>query len=350
VVSEFALYELGIQDDSELESILGQTVQIDVGGVQNAQPMALARALTGRLPGDDLSRTQTLALGKLAEQLPQSLDKFDLSASDRAALKMLLERKSDPNSDRRVTSGRFVTGEFRICGVVRILTKEERKKSDPLTPLEFRQGTIFLPTSSGERLFQQLPWLKDQGFYSAEVWVKPGSDLNATVNAVESMGFETTSGLKWFGAARREVTLIAAGLNLFAFLALFVAGVGITNTLVTSVVERTREIGILKAVGATRGQILTIFLLEGTTIGLIGSLFGLGLARLLAVPADGWVHRQIESQLMGTRPMLTESLFVFPPWLWAASVTFAVLVTTIAAFYPARRAANIDPILALKYE
>lgn len=350
VVTEFALYELGIQDDAEIEAILGQAVQVDVGGVQNAQPLAMARALTGRLPGDDLSRTQALALGKLAEQLPRSLDKFDLSASDRAALKMLLEKKPDPNSDRRVTSGRFVSGEFRICGVVRILTKEERKKSDPLTPLEFRQGTIFLPASSGERLYQQLPWLKDQGFYSAEVWVKPGSDLNNTVNAVEAMGFESTSALKWFGAARREVTLIAAGLNLFAFVALFVAGVGITNTLVTSVVERTREIGILKAVGATRSQVLGIFLLEGTVIGLLGSLLGLGLARLLAFPADRWVHQQIESQLMGTRPMLTETLFAFPVWLWVASVAFAVLVTTAAAFYPARRAANIDPILALKYE
>lgn len=350
VVSEFALYELGVNNDADLEAVLGQKVQVDVGGMNSSQPLALARALTGRLPGDDLSRSQALALARIAEQLPKSLDKFDLSASDRAALKILLEKKVDPNADRRVTSGKFVSGEFRICGVVRILTKEERKKTDPLTPTEFRQASFFLPPGSGERLYQQLPWLKDQGFYSAEVWVKPGSDLNGTVSAVEAMGFETASALKWFGAARREVTLIAAGLNLFAFVALFVAGVGITNTLVTSVVERTREIGILKAVGATRGQVLGIFLLEGTAIGLFGSLLGLGLARVLAIPADRWVHQQIESQLMGTRPMLTESIFVFPVWLWVASIAFAVLVTTAAAFYPARRAANIDPILALKYE
>jgi len=349
VISEFALYELGVRSDADLEAAIGRTVTIDVGGVQNAQPMALARALTGRMPGDDLSRSQAMALAKLAEQLPKSLDKFDLPASDRAALKMLLDKKPEPGSERRADSGKFASAEFRICGVVRILTKEERKKADPLTPFEFRQGAFFLPAQSGERLFQRLPWVTDQGFYQAEVRVKPGSDLNATVSQVEAMGFETTSALKWFGAAKREVTLIAAGLNLFAFVALFVAGVGITNTLVTSVVERTREIGILKAVGATRGQVLGIFLLEGTTIGLLGSAVGLGLARLLAIPADRWVHQQIEAQMMGQK-MLTETIFEFPLWLWLAAMGFAVLVTTGAAIYPARRAARIDPILALKCE
>jgi putative ABC transport system permease protein len=349
VVSEFALYELGIRDDEQVEAILGQAVQVDVGGVQNAQPMALARALTGRMPGDDLSRTQAIALARLAEELPKSLDKFDLPSADRAALKLLLEKKSDQGGERRADSGKFASGEFRVCGVVRILTREERKKADPLTPFEFRHGVFFLPAASGERLFQQLPWLKDQGFYSAEISVKPGSDLNPTVNAVEAMGFETSSALKWFGSAKKEVTLIAAGLNLFAFVALFVAGVGITNTLVTSVVERTREIGILKAVGATREQVLGIFLCEGAAIGVLGSAIGLALARVLAIPADGWVHRQIEGQMMGQR-MITETIFIFPWWLWLAAMGFAILVTTAAAYYPARRAARIDPILALKYE
>ncbi|HEY3789117.1 MAG TPA: FtsX-like permease family protein, partial [Urbifossiella sp.] len=235
------------------------------------------------------------------------------------------------------------------AGVIRILTKEDRKKSDPLTPFEFRQGEIFLPAGSGENLFKQLPWLKDQGFYSAEVWVRPGGDFAGTVNQIEAMGFETTSALKWFKSAQMEVTLIAAGLNLFAFVALFVAGIGITNTLVTSVVERTREIGILKAVGATRGQVLGIFLTEGAAIGLLGSVFGLALARLLAIPADDWVHGVIEKQLMGER-MLTTTIFIFPWWLWGAAMSFAIIVTTVAAYYPARRAAGINPILALKYE
>jgi putative ABC transport system permease protein len=114
-------------------------------------------------------------------------------------------------------------------------------------------------------------------------------------------------------------------------------------------VERTREIGILKSVGATRGQVQGIFLTEGTTIGLTGAVIGLALARVLAIPADKWVHSLIQKQTNG-EPLVTSTIFVFPWWLWAGGVVFAVLVTTAAAYYPARRAAKIHPIEALRYE
>jgi putative ABC transport system permease protein len=298
--------------------------------------------------GDDLSRAQALALAKLSVQLPKSLDKFDLTTGDRAALELLLEKKPDSGTTRRDTT-KVATGEFRIAGVVRLLTRADRKTRDPFRAYEYDHGDLFLPPGAGDRLFRQLPWVKDLGFYSAEVRVRPGGDLPGTVTAIDGMGYDTSSALKWFDSAKREVTLIAAGLNLFAFVALFVAGIGITNTLVTSVVERTREIGILKAVGATRGQILGIFLTEGAVIGLLGSGLGLGLARLLVIPADSYVRRLLQVQ-MEENPMLSETIFLFPVWVWLGAVVFAVGVTTAAAFYPARRAARIDPILALKYE
>jgi putative ABC transport system permease protein len=168
------------------------------------------------------------------------------------------------------------------------------------------------------------------------------------VAAIDAMGFRTLSAAKWFKSAQREVTLIAAGLNLFAMMALLVAAIGITNTLVTSVVERTKEIGILRAVGATKGQIMGLFLVEGMFIGLVGSLFGLAVARGLAVPADRWVWGMIEKIAEGDK-LMGSSVFVFPMWLYIAAVGFAVLVTTAAAYYPAQRAARIHPIEALRY-
>jgi putative ABC transport system permease protein len=184
--------------------------------------------------------------------------------------------------------------------------------------------------------------------FSADVRVRPGGNLQTTVDAIEGMGYRTYSGAKWFAAAKREVTLIAAGLNLFAMIALFVAGIGITNTLVTSVVERTKEIGILRSVGATRAQVLGMFLAEGAFIGLVGSLLGLALARGLSVPADTWVHGFLKKQMEEDK-VLSSTVFAFPWWLWVGSVVFAVVVTTAAAYYPARRAAKIHPIEALRY-
>jgi putative ABC transport system permease protein len=289
-----------------------------------------------------------LVLLKLRSVLPHKLDAFDLSAAEKLELQKLLEAPPEPKYERPGESGKVVSGEFRVCGVVRVLTHEERKKQTPLDAWELAGGDAFLPAETGDSLNGQLPWVKGRGVYSADVRVRPGGDLPGTVQAIEAMGYKTHSGAKWFAAAKREVTLIAAGLNLFAFIALFVAGIGITNTLVTSVIERTKEIGILRAVGATRGQIMSLFLLEGALIGLLGAGLGLALAWGFAVWADDWVKGLIAGQ-MGDRPMLTTTIFEFPGWLWAGAVAFAVGVTTLAALYPARRAAKIHPIEALRY-
>lgn len=348
VVSEFALYQLGVRDDGELAAALDRTVRLEVGGVRNAQPFALARALLGSRPPDELTRGQTQALEKITATLPQKINQFDLSAAEKIELQKLLQPPADPAEERAADSGKTVSAVYRICGVVRILTREERKKVTPLDSWELTSGHAFLPPATGDKLFGGLPWQKEGGFLSADVRVTPGGDLPGTVSAIEAMGFRTHSGAKWFAAAKREVTLIAAGLNLFALIALFVAGVGITNTLVTSVIERTHEIGVLRAVGATRGQIVALFLLEGAIIGLLGAALGLALAWGLALWADEWVRGLIAGQMDGQK-MLSTTIFVFPAWLWASSVLFAAGVTTLAAVYPARRASRIHPIEALRY-
>ncbi len=348
VVSEFALYQLGIRDDADVDQVVGKIVKLEVGGVKNNTSLALARVLLGQRPPEELTRGQLLVLEKLRNALPTKLDAFDLSAAEQAELKKLMEPPAEPTEERPGDSGKTATATFRICGVVKQLTREERKKFTPLDSWELGQGDAFLPPATGDKLFGKLPWQKKGGFMSADVRVTPGGDLPATVKEIEALGFRTHSGAKWFAAAKREVTLIAAGLNLFALIALFVAAVGITNTLVTSVVERTKEIGILRAVGATRGQIMGLFLTEGALIGCAGAAFGLALAYGLTVWADKWVQSLIAGQMDGQK-MLSTTIFVFPGWLWAASVCFAVVVTTTAALYPARRAAQINPIEALRF-
>jgi putative ABC transport system permease protein len=348
VVTELVLYDLGWRDDADLEKVIGKSIRVTVGGIRNAPPLALARALLGHLPGEEMTAAQSAILEKLAIELPKRLDSFNLTSIERAELQRLLGAKREPEDERPFDSGATASGVYSICGVVRVVTRAERKKRTPLEAWELIRGDLFFSPSAGDQLFSQLPWAKDAAVNAADVRIRPGGDLPGTVAAIDAMGFRTISGAKWFASAKREVTLIAAGLNLFAMIALLVAAIGITNTLVTSVVERTKEIGILRAVGATRTQVLGLFLLEGTFIGLAGSLLGLAAARGLAVPADRWVWGMIEKIAEGDR-LLATTVFVFPPWLYVASVSFAVLMTTAAAFYPARRAAKIHPIEALRY-
>jgi putative ABC transport system permease protein len=132
-----------------------------------------------------------------------------------------------------------------------------------------------------------------------------------------------------------------------AAVALLVAALGIANTMLMSVLERTREIGIMKAVGAGNGHLLCVFLLEGALIGLCGGALGLLFAWGASFPGDAWVRSMVTRDL---KIDLQESLFAFPPWLLLTVLLFAVAVTTAAAVYPARRAALVHPVAALRHE
>ena len=236
-------------------------------------------------------------------------------------------------------------GEFRIAAVFRDMTAPEREaQPSPWSPIA--RGEVFVPLNSGRRLWRKASGNQGTGYRSCTVHLRPGGDLRAVTKEIESMGLRPVSMLATYESVKMEVTLIAAGLNLFAMISVAVAALGIANTLATSVVERTREIGILKAVGATRTQVLAIFLVEGTVIGLIGGALGLLAAWLVTFPADGFVARLIHQQSMGN--LKVQTVFLFPVWLPPATLVFATLVTTIAALLPARRAARMEPIAALR--
>ena len=137
------------------------------------------------------------------------------------------------------------------------------------------------------------------------------------------------------------------GMTGFAGAALLVAAIGITNTMVMAVLERTREIGIMKAVGASEGQIMSIFLIEGMLLGLVGGSLGVLSGWGISLGMDSWVRSILEGEFH--EPM-TEPMFVFPAWLALSVPIFCGIVTTAAAFYPARRAARIDPVQALRHD
>ena len=346
VVSEFLLYDLGVADEAAVAGQLGKPLRVVVGGVPNIKRIGLARMLG--LAVRDLTPAQEAALDRVSEQLPAAVEKLDLDPAEKALLKAVLAgRKPKADPEPPWLSDANAGAEFRIVGVVRAPTAEEEREAER-EPWGWRDAGVLLPRESGNRLFNRLPWVQATGYETATLVVRPGGDLKGVADHVEAQGFTQHSGAKWYASVKREVTLIAAGLNLFALVSLFVAATGITNTLVTSVVERTREIGVLKALGATDRQVMLLFLAEGSVIGLLGGLLGLGLAWAISIPGDGYVRQLIQDQ--SPEKLVSDTVFEFPPWLVASTVLFAAAVTTLAALYPARRAARVQPVEALRYE
>jgi ABC-type antimicrobial peptide transport system permease subunit len=127
--------------------------------------------------------------------------------------------------------------------------------------------------------------------------------------------------------------------------ALSVAGLGIANTALTAVYERTHEIGVRRAVGARRSDIRRQFLFEAALLGLTGSLAGLAVAwtanRYLATAVFRWFA---EDQTLPDR------FYVFSPRLMIGCVAFAVLLSVVASLYPASRAARLNPVDSLRHE
>ena len=131
-------------------------------------------------------------------------------------------------------------------------------------------------------------------------------------------------------------------------MAVLVASLGITNTMFMSVLERTREIGVMKAVGARDRHIQMIFLVEGALLGVLGGGLGVLGCWLASFPGDSYARKLLEEHSLLNH--LRQSLFVFPWWLVLGVPFFAGVVTTLAAVLPARRAARVNPIKALRHE
>jgi putative ABC transport system permease protein len=184
------------------------------------------------------------------------------------------------------------------------------------------------------------------GYSRATVRVHHHSDLTSVEKAIQELGFKTRSLLSQLEEMRAFFVFMDVLLASVGTVALVVAGLGIVNTLLMSVLERYQEIGISKAIGASDGDLLVLFLTEAGVIGLLGGLGGLVLGRVVS-----WILEIGVNAYARTQDVTVQlDLFAFPLWLLGATVLFSVVISVLAGVYPALRAARVDPIKALRRE
>ena len=185
---------------------------------------------------------------------------------------------------------------------------------------------------------------KDMGF-ALSVQVDDPSHLDAVARSIEDLGdYVAETPEESAGSLARGFQVIQAVLSVFGLIALAVASLGIINTLIMAIYERTREIGVMKAVGASKGTIRLLFTVEAGSIGFWGGVAGVAVA---------WTVGQIInviSRLTFLRDYRDFSISAFPLWLVLAVIALSTGVALLAGLLPANRAAGLDPIEALRYE
>jgi putative ABC transport system permease protein len=270
-----------------------------------------------------------------------ALDKLDLTVKERSTLKKMLQ---PPASKSKAPELETVAAEFTIVGVIRGPAKGDQQIFSEWWTNEV---DVILPVETAEELFFQVAAYRAVGLDRAIVQVDDFDHVKEVTEKINALGLRVNSMVEQIEREQFTYKLVFGGMTCVAAVALLVAALGITNTLLMSVLERTREIGILKAVGARDRHILSIFLVEGALIGVTGGLMGLALSKIASIPGDAYVGSLVTERL---KVELQESLFVFPLWLVLGAPLFACAITTLAALYPARRAAKVNPIKTLRHE
>ncbi len=241
-----------------------------------------------------------------------------------------------------------------------VISREQKLKIvgisdlDPDSMRGAARARVFLPLKLAQDLRVMQPsdvrdsmrgFNKQPSYSTISVRVKNPKQVEAVEQAIKKLGFNTFSILDATRSLRQFFAVLDLFLGIFGSLALAVASIGIVNTLVMAILERRREIGIMKAIGASDGDVKKLFFAEAGAMGLLGGVVGVAL---------GWTIGHIIN--LGTNVYLKrqalppESFWSVPWWLVGAAIVFAFIVSLVSGLYPAARAARLDPVQALRYE
>jgi putative ABC transport system permease protein len=304
-----------------------------------AQEAILERSFAQRLlgasptPGANDSTPVTALLGK----------QLTMRYGERTALPFSL-----PGSASQTDTAYSVTARYENLTIVGICDL------DPDSMRGQSRARVFLPLKLTEGLHVMDPSnLRDttnvpgsSPTYSAlEVRVGSPQTIPAVEAAIKQMGFDTFSLLDATKNLRQFFAVLDLFLGIFGSLALTVASIGIINTLVMAILERRREIGIMKAIGATDQDVKGLFFAEAGVMGGFGGALGAALGWALGHIINGGTNLYLKRQHIPPA-----QIWFVPWWLVTSAVVFAIVVSLVSGLYPARRAARLDPVEALRYE
>ena len=200
-----------------------------------------------------------------------------------------------------------------------------------------------------EKARKQSPSNNNSGYDSAMVYVGDIDDVENVSNAIREMGFQTNSLNDWLKSMQDTARMIQGILGGIGAISLLVAALGIANTMIMSIYERTKEIGIMKVIGANLEDIKKLFLLEAGIIGFFGGIAGLIFSFILSLLMNT-VLSGIMSTMLGSIGGGGSTISIIPWWVAVGSLVFATAIGLIAGYSPARRAMRLSALESLRNE
>ena len=181
-------------------------------------------------------------------------------------------------------------------------------------------------------------------YNQAYVYVDDMENVTAVQKAITDMGFQANSQMEWIEQSQQTYNMIQLVLGGIGAISLFVAAIGIANTMMMSIYERTKEIGVIKVLGCDLRTIRNMFLLESGFIGFMGGVIGVAISYGIGF---------IMNHFLGIGQIMTGQagdISRIPLWLAAAAVVFAIFVGMAAGFFPSLRAMHLSPLAAIRNE
>jgi putative ABC transport system permease protein len=258
------------------------------------------------------------------------------------------ERTSSPSSS---AVGQSDTAAYSVVSRERVLKIVGLTDLDPDSLRGTARARVFLPLKLAQDLHIMLSNLRDTSasdspsYTSLSVRVENPNQVPAVEDAIKKMGFSAFSLVDATRSMRQFFAVLDGFLAIFGSLALAVASIGIVNTLVMAILERRREIGIMKALGASDADVRGLFFAEAGAMGLVGGAVGVTLGWTIGRLINFGMNIYLERQHFPSA-----QIWSVPPWLVLSAIAFSVVVSLLSGLYPASRAARLDPVQALRYE
>jgi len=258
------------------------------------------------------------------------------------------ERTSSPSSS---SLGQSDSAAYSVVSRQQALKIVGLTDLDPDSMRGTARARVFLPLKLAQDLHVMQSNLRDTSasdspsYTSLSVRVENPNQVPAVEDAIKKMGFSAFSIVDATRSLRQFFAVLDGFLAIFGSLALAVASIGIVNTLVMAILERRREIGIMKALGASDADVRGLFFAEAGAMGLVGGALGVTLGwaigRLINFGTNIYLERQ---------HFPPAQIWSVPLWLVLSAITFSIVVSLLSGLYPASRAARLDPVQALRYE